>query len=122
MKTINNFKEYLQEYQKSLDAPESFWEEKAEHFFWKKKWEKVLDWNFETAKIKWFDGACLNITENCLDRHLSENGNKIAIKWISNNINEPSKNISYNKLHKEVCKFANVLKKYGVKKGDRICL
>ena len=122
MKTINNFKEYLQEYQKSLDAPESFWEEKAEHFFWKKKWEKVLDWNFETAKIKWFDGACLNITENCLDRHLSENGNKIAIKWISNDINEPSKNITYNKLHKEVCKFANVLKKYGVKKGDRICL
>jgi len=122
MKTINNFKEYLKEYQKSLDAPESFWEEKAEHFFWKKKWEKVLDWNFETAKIKWFDGACLNITENCLDRHLNENGNKIAIKWISNNINEPSKNITYNKLHKEVCKFANVLKKYGVKKGDRICL
>tara|TARA_B100000900_G_scaffold92116_1_gene75462 strand:- start:718 stop:2610 length:1893 start_codon:yes stop_codon:yes gene_type:complete len=122
MKTINNFKEYLQEYQKSLDSPESFWEEKAKHFVWKKKWEKVLDWNFETAKIKWFDGACLNITENCLDRHLSENGNNIAIKWISNNINEPSKNITYNKLHKEVCKFANVLKKYGVKKGDRICL
>tara|TARA_B100001093_G_scaffold520499_1_gene616881 strand:+ start:27899 stop:29791 length:1893 start_codon:yes stop_codon:yes gene_type:complete len=122
MKTINNFKEYLQEYQKSVDSPESFWEEKAEHFVWKKKWEKVLNWNFETAKIKWFDGAYLNITENCLDRHLSENGNKIAIKWISNNINEPSKNITYNKLHKEVCKFANVLKKYGVKKGDRICL
>ena len=122
MKTINNFKEYLEEYQKSLDSPESFWQEKAEHFVWKKKWEKVLDWNFETAKIKWFDGACLNITENCLDRHLSENGNKIAIKWISNNINEPSKNITYNKLHEEVSKFANVLKKYGVKKGDRICL
>ena len=122
MKTINNFKKYLEEYQKSLDSPESFWQEKAEHFVWKKKWEKVLDWNFETAKIKWFDGACLNITENCLDRHLSENGNKIAIKWISNNINEPSKNITYNKLHEEVSKFANVLKKYGVKKGDRICL
>ena len=122
MKTINNFKKYLQEYQNSLDSPESFWEEKAEHFVWKKKWKKVLDWSFETAKIKWFDGACLNITENCLDRHLSENGNKIAIKWISNNINEPSKNITYYKLHKEVCKFSNVLKKYGVKKGDRICL
>ena len=111
MKTINNFKKYLQEYQNSLDSPESFWEEKAEHFVWKNKWKKVLDWNFETAKIKWFDGARLNITENCLDRHLSENGNKIAIKWISNNINEPSKNITYYKLHKEVCRFANVLKK-----------
>ena len=122
MKTINNFKKYLQEYQNSLDSPESFWQEKAEHFVWKKKWKKVLDWNFETAKIKWFDGAYLNITENCLDRHLSENGNKIAITWISNNINEPSKNITYNKLHEEVCKFANVLKKYGVKKGDTICL
>ena len=122
MKTINNFKKYLQEYQNSLDSPESFWQEKAEHFVWKKKWEKVLDWSFETAKIKWFDGAYLNITENCLDRHLSENGNKIAITWISNNINEPSKNITYNKLHEEVCKFANVLKKYGVKKGDTICL
>ena len=98
MKTIKNFKEYLQEYRKSIDSPKSFWAEKAEHFVWKKKWEKVLDWSFETAKIKWFDGACLNITENCLDRHLSENGNKIAIKWISNNINEPSKNITYYKL------------------------
>ena len=77
MKTINNFKKYLLEYQNSLDSPESSGK-KAEHFVWKRN-EKSIDWNFETAKIKWFDGACLNITENCLDRHLSENGNKIAI-------------------------------------------
>jgi acetyl-CoA synthetase len=119
---VKSFEEYQQAYQLSVDNPEVFWANIAEHFTWKKKWDRVLDWNFSEPKMEWFGGAKLNITENCLDRHLENNGDDIAIIWESNDPNEPSKNISYRELHQQVCTFSNVLKQNGAKKGDRICL
>jgi len=121
-KTINSFEEYKIEYAKSIKSPEAFWEEKANNFTWQKKWEKVLSWDFSKPEIKWFEGGKLNITENCLDRHLKNKGEQTAIKWIANNPDEKSRCLSYKELHTEVCKFANVLKNNGAKKGDRICL
>jgi acetyl-CoA synthetase len=119
---ISSFEEYQAEYQKSIEQPEEFWAEKAHHFVWKKKWDKVLEWNFTEPSIKWFIGGKLNITENCLDRHLQERAAQTAIIWEPNNPHEPSRKLSYKELHEEVCKFANVLKKNGAKKGDRICI
>ena len=119
---VKSFEEYQQSYQLSVDNPEVFWANIAEHFTWKKKWDRVLDWNFSEPKMEWFGGAKLNITENCLDRHLENNGDDIAIIWESNDPNEPSRNISYRELHQQVCTFSNVLKQNGAKKGDRICL
>jgi len=119
---VKSFEEYQQAYQLSVDNPEVFWANIAEHFTWKKKWDRVLDWNFSEPKMEWFGGAKLNITENCLDRHLENNGDDIAIIWESNDPNEPSRNISYRELHQQVCTFSNVLKQNGAKKGDRICL
>ena len=119
---VKSFEEYQQSYQLSVDNPEVFWANIAEHFTWKKKWDRVLDWNFTEPKIEWFGGAKLNITENCLDRHLENNGDDIAIIWESNDPNEASSNISYRELHQQVCTFSNVLKQNGAKKGDRICL
>ncbi len=121
-KNITSFEEYKTEYAKSINAPEQFWEGKANNFTWQKKWDTVLQWDFTKPEVKWFEGGKLNITENCLDRHLEQRGNQTAIKWIANNPNEQSRRLSYKKLHTEVCKFANVLKNNGVKKGDRICL
>ena len=122
VKKITSFEEYKIEYKKSITNPEKFWEEKAENFNWIKKWENVLSWDFKKPEIKWFDGGQLNITENCLDRHLEKKGDQIAIKWIANKPQEKSINLTYKELHLEVCKFANVLKKNGAVKGDRICL
>ena len=121
-KKITTFEEYKIEYAKSIQNPVEFWEEKAEKFTWQKKWDIVLDWDFTKPKIKWFEGGKLNITENCLDRHLEKRGEQTAIKWIANNPNEQSRCLSYKELHYEVCKFANVLKNNDAKKGDRICL
>ncbi|MFP5470242.1 MAG: AMP-binding protein, partial [Bacteroidia bacterium] len=122
LQKMNSFEEYQAEYKKSIENPEQFWEEKAKTFVWKKPWNKVLDWNFNDYNVRWFEGGKLNITENCLDRHLKENGNKTAIIWEANNPKEASRKLTYKQLHKEVCKFANVLKANGAKKGDRICL
>ena len=119
---IRTFEEYKKEYAKSINNPEAFWEEKANNFTWQKKWDTVLSWDFSKPEIKWFEEGKLNITENCLDRHLEKRGNQTAIKWVANNPKEAIRNISYKELHAEVCKFANVLKNNGVKKGDRICL
>ena len=119
---ISTFEEYKIEYQKSITDPKKFWEEKAHNFSWRKKWKNVLSWDFTKPEIKWFEGGKLNITENCLDRHLEKRGNQTAIKWIANNPKEETINLSYRELHKQVCKFANVLKKNGALKGDRICL
>ena len=119
---VKSFEEYQQAYQLSVDHPEVFWANIAEHFTWKKKWDRVLDWNFSEPQIEWFGGAKLNITENCLDRHLENNGDDIAIIWESNDPDEASRNISYRELHQQVCTFSNVLKQNGAKKGDRICL
>lgn len=119
---INTFEQYLEEYKKSVDNPEDFWAEIAENFTWKKKWDKVLEWNFKEPNVKWFLGAKLNITENCIDRHLREKGEQPAIIWESNDPSEKGITLTYNQLHEQVCMFANVLKKQGVKKGDRVSI
>ncbi|WP_422104656.1 acetate--CoA ligase [Winogradskyella sp.] len=120
---IKNFEEYFQVYRKSTSNPESFWEEIAEeHFEWRKKWNKVLSWDFSKPEIKWFEGAKLNITENCLDRHLHTRGSKTAILFEPNDPNEPAEHITYRQLYDRVCKFANVLHDKGIKKGDRVCI
>ena len=119
---INSFKKYKEEYKKSIQNPELFWAKKAKQFCWQKKWDTVLKWDFKKPEIKWFDGGKLNITNNCLDRHLKNYADKIAIKWISNNPEEETINISYSQLHRQVCKFSNVLKKNNIKVGDRICI
>ena len=120
---IKNFEEYYQVYRKALREPENFWEEIAEeHFLWRKKWDKVLTWDFSTPEIKWFEGAQLNITENCLDRHLLNRGHKTAIIFEPNDPDEEAQHITYKQLHDRVCKMANVLRDQGIKKGDRICV
>ena len=119
---INSFEEYQQVYKESVANPEAFWASVAEHFVWKKKWDKVLDWNFTEPKNEWFKGGKLNITENCLDRHLAERGNVPAIIWESNDPNEKQRVLTYNVLHKRVCQFAQVLINNGVQKGDRVCV
>ncbi|WP_369998236.1 acetate--CoA ligase [Winogradskyella sp.] len=120
---IKQFDEYFQVYKKSVNQPEQFWEEIAEeHFVWRKKWEKVLSWDFTKPEVKWFDGAQLNITENCLDRHLRTRGDKTAILFEPNDPNEDAEHITYKQLHERVCKFANVLKEKGIEKGDRVCI
>jgi len=121
-KNITSFETYKKEYAKSIDNPEKFWQEKAHEFVWQKKWTTTLKWDFNTPEVKWFEGGKLNITENCIDRHLKKRGEQIAIKWVANNPKETNINLTYKELHKEVCKFSNVLKKNGAKKGDRICL
>ena len=120
---IKNFEEYFQVYRKSVRNPSAFWEEVAEeHFTWQKRWDKVLSWDFTKPEVKWFEGAKLNITENCLDRHLWSRGNKTAILFEPNDPNEPAEKITYTDLHARVCQFANVLKSRGIKKGDRVCI
>lgn len=119
---IRTFEQYQQEYDKSVSDPEGFWAEQAETFQWKKKWDKVLDWDFQGPDVKWFQGGQLNITENCLDRHLETRGDKVAILWEPNEPGDEARKITYKELHAEVCRFANVLLSKGVQKGDRICL
>ncbi len=120
---IKHLEEYYQVYRKSLRDPETFWAEVAEeHFMWRKKWDNVLSWDFTKPEIKWFEGAKLNITENCIDRHLSNRGHKTAILFEPNDPNEDAQHITYKQLHERVCKFANVLKNKGIKKGDRVCV
>jgi acetyl-CoA synthetase len=122
MNTINSLAEYHSEYKRSIEDPERFWEGIANSFEWKKRWDKVLDWNFNEPNVKWFEGGQLNITENCLDRHLNTLADKVAFHWVPNDINQKGKEITYKELYSEVCKFSNVLLKNGVKKGDRVCL
>ncbi|MEN8764702.1 MAG: acetate--CoA ligase [Wenyingzhuangia sp.] len=120
---IKHLEEYYQIYRKSIREPENFWEEIAEeHFVWRKKWNKVLTWDFSKPEIKWFQGAQLNITENCIDRHLSTRGNKTAILFEPNDPKSPAEHITYKQLYERVNQFANVLKTQGVQKGDRVCI
>jgi len=119
---IRSFEEYQAAYQKSVEDPEAFWAEVAQHFHWRKPWTKTLQWNFEEPSIKWFVGGKLNITENCLDRHLAERGDQPAIIWEPNDPNEAGTTLTYRMLHDQVCRFANVLKRNGVVKGDRVCI
>ena len=120
---IKSLDEYFHVYRKSVRNPELFWEEIAEeNFIWRKRWNSVSRWDFKKPKISWFEGAKLNITENCIDRHLRIRGNKTAIIFEPNDPKGKTEHITYNKLHKRVCKFANVLKDKGVKKGDVVCI
>jgi len=119
---IKSFEEYQQVYQESVEKPEEFWAGIAEHFYWRRKWNRVLDWNFKEPKIKWFDGARLNITENCLDRHIYKLGDRPAIVWEPNDPNEAHRVLTYKQLLEKVEQFSNVLKNNGVRKGDRVCI
>ncbi|SEQ94663.1 acetyl-coenzyme A synthetase [Hyunsoonleella jejuensis] len=120
---IKHLEEYYQVYRKSVREPEHFWEEVAEeHFLWYKKWDKVLSWDFTKPEVKWFEGAKLNITVNCIDRHLTTNADKTAILFEPNDPNAEAEHITYRQLHQRVCKFANVLKSKGIRKGDRVCI
>jgi len=120
---IKHLEEYFKIYRKSVREPEAFWEKIAEeHFTWYKKWDNVLEWDFKKPEIKWYQGAKLNITENCIDRHLSTKGNKTAILFEPNNPVEETQHITYNQLYERVNRFANVLKNEGLKKGDRVCI
>ena len=119
---ISSFDDYLEKYRKSIEQPEKFWTEVAENFTWKKKWDKVVDWNFREPRIRWFEGARLNITENCLDRHLADKGDQPAIIWEPNDPTQKNRTLTYKQLYTEVCRFVRVLKNNGVQKGDRICI
>jgi acetyl-CoA synthetase len=113
---------YRSMYERSLADPEGFWGEQAQKFItWQRPWTQVVDWNFENARIKWFDGAQLNVSANCLDRHLETRGDQVAIIWESDDPND-DKRITYRELHADVCRFANVLKSRGVKRGDRVSI
>ena len=121
--SITNNELYHENYKQASNNPKQFWGELAkENFLWKKPWDSVLDFDFSIPKISWFDGAQLNITENCIDRHLKTNANKTAIIFEPNDSNSSSEQISYKDLHERVNKFANVLKSRGIKKGDRVCI
>ena len=120
---IKHLEEYYKIYHKSVKEPLVFWEKIAEeNFTWYKKWDNVLEWDFKKPEVKWYQGAKLNITENCIDRHLSTKGNKTAILFEPNNPGEKTQHITYNQLHERVNRFANVLKNEGLKKGDRVCI
>ncbi len=119
---INSLDQYHADYKKAAEEPEAFWGNVADNFYWRKKWDKVLDWNFTEPKVEWFAGGKLNITENCIDRHLEKLGDKPAIIWEPNNPEERVRTVTYARLHKRVCQFAQVLKNNGVKKGDRVCI
>lgn len=122
MSPIQSFEEYTSTYAQSVEDPESFWATVAENFVWKKKWDKVLEYDFNKPEIKWFQGAKLNITENCLDRHITERGNQTALIWEPNNPKDEAKKITYRELLVNVCRVANMLKAQGIKKGDRVCI
>jgi len=121
-KTLINESQYQAMYQRSLEDTDGFWAEQAEQLIdWNKTWDKVSDCDFKNAKIRWFEGARLNVSYNCIDRHLETRGNQTAIIWEGDNP-DVDKSITYHELYEHVCKFANVLKNRGVKKGDRVCI
>jgi len=122
---INSMEAYHAEYERSIADPEAFWAEKAEEFHWFKKWDTICSYNYDMDKgpisIKWFEGGKTNITYNCLDRHLDNKGDQRAIIWEGNSPDEDA-TLTFRELHEQVCKFANVLKSRGVKKGDRVSI
>lgn len=122
MKKITNPAEYRQVYNESVQHPEKFWSDVADNFVWRKKWNKVVEWDFNKPEVKWFIGGKLNITENCIDRHLPHRAKDTAIIWEPNDPQEEYRTITYQQLHDEVCRAANMLQTLGVKKGDRVCI
>tara|TARA_B110000967_G_scaffold51005_1_gene52118 strand:+ start:4018 stop:5847 length:1830 start_codon:yes stop_codon:yes gene_type:complete len=119
---IKTQEDYKAAYQHAIERPEEFWKGIADNYQWRKPWTTLLEWEFTTPTIKWFKGGKLNITENCLDRHLKDRADDIALIWEPNNPKEREVRLTYQELHDEVCRFANVLKKTGVKKGDRVAV
>ena len=119
---ITSFEDYQASYKMSLENPSEFWSSIADHFTWKKRWDEVVRWNFDEPKIEWFIGGKLNITENILDRHLLDKGDKTAIIWEPNDPKEMVRKITYKELYHKVCQFANALKSKGIEKGDRVCI
>lgn len=119
---IKTQEDYKAAYQHAIERPEEFWKGIADNYQWRKPWTTLLEWEFTTPNIKWFKGGKLNITENCLDRHLKDRADDIALIWEPNNPKEREVRLTYQELHDEVCRFANVLKKTGVKKGDRVAV
>ena len=117
-----NLQQYEKLYKQSVDHPEVFWTDVAESFIWKNKWSKVVDFDFSKPSFKWFKDAKLNITENCLDRHVEAHPDKTAIIFEPNDPNQPAEHISYRELHSRVCRFSNVLKNNNIQKGDRVCI
>lgn len=122
MRRIRNLEDYAVAYRKSTTHPEQFWADVALDFVWRKKWDKTLEWDFHDYDVKWFVNGKLNITENCLDRHLMTRPDQIAITWVPNDPKEQDRTFTYRQLHAEVCKFANVLKNNGIQRGDRVCI
>jgi acetyl-CoA synthetase len=122
MKQISTLEEYKAAYSESIKNPEGFWGEIAESFTWKKKWDKALQWNFTEPKVKWFEGAQCNLSENCLDRYIASRGEQVAIIWEPNDPKEQYRKLTYRELHQKVCVFANALVKLGVKRGGRVCI
>ena len=122
MQRIKTLSEYFKKYELSEKDPESFWSEIADSFSWKKKWDKVLDWDFEKANIKWFQNAKLNITENIFERNIKERGSKTAIIWEPNDPYEPAIHLTYQELYDETCRFSNALRAKGISKGDRVII
>ncbi|MGE0770887.1 MAG: acetate--CoA ligase [Cyclobacteriaceae bacterium] len=119
---IKDFNEYQRIYDRSVRDPEGFWSEIASDFVWRQKWEKVLEWDFNKPEVKWFINGKLNITENCIDRHLPSRAKQTALLWEANDPNGKSIKVTYQELHDQVCRVANMLKKHGIKKGDRVCI
>ena len=119
---IKSIEDYNKAYQKSIENPSEFWDEIAKSFFWKKKWDQTLSYDWSVPETKWFLGGKLNITENCLDRHLTTKGDQTAIIWEPNDPEDRAQHITFRQLHSKVCAFANVLKNNGVVKGDRVCI
>lgn len=119
---IKDFNEYQRIYDRSVRDPEGFWSDVASDFVWRQKWEKVLEWDFNKPEVKWFINGKLNITENCIDRHLPSRAKQTALLWEANDPNGKSIKVTYQELHDQVCRVANMLKKHGIKKGDRVCI
>ena len=119
---LKSLEQYHHAYHQSIENPTQFWADIAQHFSWQKKWDKVLEADFDKAEIKWFAGAKLNITENCLDRHIEKLASQPAIIWEPNDPTEHHRVLTYKELLFKVKQFANVLKNNGVKKGDRVCI
>lgn len=119
---IKSLEQYHQQYARSVSDPEGFWNDIAQHFSWRKKWDHVLNWNFTEPLVEWFAGGKLNITENCIDRHLADKADQPAIIWEPNDPEEHHRVLTYRKLYEKVCQFSHVLVNNGVKKGDRVCI
>ncbi|GAG27642.1 unnamed protein product, partial [marine sediment metagenome] len=119
---ISSLSEYLEKYKESVANPDAFWGNIAEDYYWHKKWDKVLEWNFEEPNINWFVNGKINITENIFERNMFLRKDQAAIIWEPNDPNDDTITLTYGELYKKVCQFANVLLKLGIKKGDRVTI